>query len=660
MKHYFKSYTLALFSIIFLMFFTSCEEENFISEQAAETETEEATVHQENPLLVREVSQADIPNVLSKIKGKMSSAAKFYGNKMVQDDIEIYLDQVKEAVKKGEHSNYTFPIHVEGAPLTELYVLGIDKYTDGTIGEPIVTKYKLSQESYDYFMNENNGIIDFRYFKADYSYYTFDEFFSKKANKSANCQGTMGAGPGFYPTTEPGGSITNGTTVTGITVGFSNTVIHTTTYVYTSNVPSTNGQTSSVSTLASSSVITTTTEPTGDTSGTVPGPTVINVPNNAASVTQETQPVSSGGAACVNPTHVINGAGGSQHYCPAVSGNGNNTHNYQDNKSATPCTPFNYSAVNTLDLWSARMAHEFSVPGGFMQQNREFTQPLKDLYNQNTNSFTNRNFGHKLMMGVVDTKITEVEGMQILFSINFNNASERSIAFGNDAVSILTNQYPTTNIPYLATRVDYERELRRIANHFKYFGDPEEEIFAAYIESLLPDLYSMTSGEVHDIYELAKQQTIYLTYKYFRALVYPTVNAAIPFVVYALTEATLGAALPLLSRIPLKLVTRGTKLESLVKQIGVLGVKGSGNNIRIVTTNSPITKSKELFNSLTRNAISKVTESNGAIKANMGNGNFITYRPVSASSSNFPATISLDFRAAGIWTKIRNIKFVSP
>jgi hypothetical protein len=42
----------------------------------------------------------------------------------------------------------------------------------------------------------------------------------------------------------------------------------------------------------------------------------------------------------------------------------------------------------------------------------------------------------------------------------------------------------------------------------------------------------------------------------------------------------------------------------------------------------------------------------------MGGGNFITYRPITASSSNIPATISLDFRAAGIWSNVRDVKFV--
>jgi len=88
----------------------------------------------------------------------------------------------------------------------------------------------------------------------------------------------------------------------------------------------------------------------------------------------------------------------------------------------------------------------------------------------------------------------------------------------------------------------------------------------------------------------------------------------------------------------------------------LLGERGAaGNHIRIVTTSTPIAKSKELFNTLTKHAISKITQTNGTIVANMGNGNKIIYR--TSSSSGFPATIDLDFKAAGIWTKTGSIKF---
>jgi hypothetical protein len=42
----------------------------------------------------------------------------------------------------------------------------------------------------------------------------------------------------------------------------------------------------------------------------------------------------------------------------------------------------------------------------------------------------------------------------------------------------------------------------------------------------------------------------------------------------------------------------------------------------------------------------------------MGNGNFITFRPLSASQSGFPATISLNF--PNIWSSVRDLKFITP
>ncbi len=436
MKHYFKSYTLALLSIIFLMLFASCEEENFISEQTAETETEEATAHQENPLLVREVSQADIPNVLSKIKGKMSSAAKFYGNRIVQDDIEIYLDQVKEAVKKGEHSNFSFPVYVSGSPLTHLYMMTVDREIDGSVGEPYIAKYELSQESYDYFMEENNGIIDFRYFKADYSYYTLDEFLNNKANKSPNCQGSMGAGPGYYPTMNPGESLTNslpgGPTTT---THFSTSIFDTHIYVYTQTLTpaqSDGGEASTVSTLSASTYVTSTT-PINTNSQNIVGTGIsantafvhedINAENNQSSG-------SPAGVGCTTVYHQgVDGGGSWETSCPQPSTGDNNTHSYRGNKvTPTMCAPVDYSTINTLDLLSAQMSYAFGLPGMWLQGNREFTQPLKDYWDDCGQTDADEFFGQVIIAAVIEEEITEVEALQILFK---ENNSEQGIIFAN-------------------------------------------------------------------------------------------------------------------------------------------------------------------------------------------------------------------------------------
>ncbi len=466
MKQYFKNYLLAFLSVIFLTLISSCEEEDFLGEQTSETETESNVVSKENPLKVREVSKADIPNVLSKIKGKMSNTAKFYDNKIEQDDIQIYLDQIKEAVKKGQHSNYSFPMYVAGTPLTELYVMSIDKEIDGSIGEPIITKYDLSQESYDYFMNYNNGIIDFRYFQAAYSYYTFDEFFSNKANKTTDCQGTMGAGPGYYPTMPPGGSFINGTTVTGITVGFSNTIINTTsTYVYTSNVPSTNGQTSSVSTLATSSEVVSSPleQPTAGT-GIIP-PVVISVPENTASVTQDVSQNnngSSGGATCVGTINVgLDGGSSGSFACPQPDSGGNNNHSFKGYRTPTMCSPFDYSTINTLDLNIAQFSHSLRLPGGWLQFNREFYNPLKDFWNDSRQSTSDENFAQNLATAVKEEKMNEVEGMQALLEVNERNSSIEVVNAVSKVLDAVIDESIVTKSPFVKFPKDKAEQYKR-------------------------------------------------------------------------------------------------------------------------------------------------------------------------------------------------------
>jgi len=224
-----------------------------------------------------------------------------------------------------------------------------------------------------------------------------------------------------------------------------------------------------------------------------------------------------------------------------------------------------------------------------------------------------------------------------------------------------TNSYgrclsPITSLPELSQNdsVDnYENQILKMTTHLKQFGNPEDEFFADYVNSLTPNFNSMTVGDVYDIYKLTRTQVHNLTEKYAYSIITSFAEAAYPFVVYALTEATLGAALPLLSRIPLSMVLRGQRLEKMVKQIGLIGVRGSNNTIRIVTTSNPVQKAERLFATLTKNAISKTTYPNGTIVANMGSGNLIKYR--TASSSGFPATIELEFFQ--IWSQARKIKF---
>jgi hypothetical protein len=229
-----------------------------------------------------------------------------------------------------------------------------------------------------------------------------------------------------------------------------------------------------------------------------------------------------------------------------------------------------------------------------------------------------------------------------------------AISFAESAVDIFSSQLLNSN----SNVSNYTTEILRMTNHLKQWGNPEDEFFADYIEGLVPDFSSMTVGDVYDIYELTSTQVRNLTKKYLDSVIIPFAEAAYPFVVYAVTEATLGAAIPLISKIPLSMVLRGARLEKMIKQVGLLGKVGTSNTIRIVTTTNPVAKAESLFATLTKNAISKTTTADGAIVANMGNGNFITFRPLSASQSGFPATISLNF--PNIWSSVRDLKFITP
>ena len=255
------------------------------------------------------------------------------------------------------------------------------------------------------------------------------------------------------------------------------------------------------------------------------------------------------------------------------------------------------------------------------------------------------------------TRQNEDFSESIINFINNRKVSNEVLDYAKILIEFAEGNYkqeltaPTTNIK------SYEQRVKRITKHLKSFGDPEEKLIAEYVDSLIPEFTKMKSGEVFDIYKMVVEVDKNLLNKYIGAIFDPVVEAAIPFIIYAATEATLGAALPLLSRIPASFVARGAKLEKMVKEVGLMGTMGKNNTIRIVSTNNPVNKARELFNTLTKNALSKVNEADGVVKANMGNGNFILFRPSSASTSNFPATITLDFRAAKIWTKQRHVKF---
>lgn len=204
---------------------------------------------------------------------------------------------------------------------------------------------------------------------------------------------------------------------------------------------------------------------------------------------------------------------------------------------------------------------------------------------------------------------------------------------------------------------DCVKSIQVMASGLRKFHGTEGKLIADYFDSLVSDFNSFTKSDLQTFYDTAKAITKRFNDYGLATITGAYIRGTAEILSMVLLEVGAPAALKLLKKIPKPWVTRGSKLNTMVKNVGLLGSKGSGNNIRILRVNSPISRSKELFNSMTKHAISKTTKSNGTIVAEMGNGNRIKYRPISASQSNAPATIDLEF--SNIWTKTREVKFFS-
>lgn len=201
--------------------------------------------------------------------------------------------------------------------------------------------------------------------------------------------------------------------------------------------------------------------------------------------------------------------------------------------------------------------------------------------------------------------------------------------------------------------IDYNKEVKRMTTYLKVRGERE---FGEYAESLVPHFFSLNVGEVKDIYKLVRKQYLALKARYIMGIFSPRTLGDIFIIVdYGLTKASITTYKFLINKIPKSYLVRGAKLEILIKKIGLMGVRGNKTFIRIVTTSNPVKKASKLFEKLTKNAITKTTSKDGVIKAYMGNNNYITFRPLNASSSGYKATIDFNFK--NIWAKPRIIKF---
>ncbi|MEE9350042.1 MAG: hypothetical protein V3U80_08350, partial [Flavobacteriaceae bacterium] len=206
--------------------------------------------------------------------------------------------------------------------------------------------------------------------------------------------------------------------------------------------------------------------------------------------------------------------------------------------------------------------------------------------------------------------------------------------------------------------IDYSTEILRLENWIKTHGNIP---FGDYIQSLVLDLNNMTLGEVQDIYVLVKYQKARLQGLLMLAIISPVIEAIAPFIEFAIIDASLGAAIPLISKIPLSFVTRGVKLEAMILETTQLGIQGNNQFVRMVHAQNSATKAESLFSTLTKDAIftpqTITTPLGQLIKADMGNGNFIVLRYFSATNPSAYAVVEYNFQQI-LSTNSFEIKFL--
>lgn len=201
---------------------------------------------------------------------------------------------------------------------------------------------------------------------------------------------------------------------------------------------------------------------------------------------------------------------------------------------------------------------------------------------------------------------------------------------------------------------DCVKSIKTMAAGLRRFHGEEGKLMADYFDSLVADFSTFSLADLQVFYDTAYDITTQFNANMRRAIIGGFIEGVTPIIEIALLEVGGPVAIKLLQKIPLSWVLRGTRLNKMVGKIGLLGVQGTSNSIRIVTTNgTPYSKALELFKTLAKNSQSVTVASNGTRVASFTNGNKIVFR--AQSSSGFPATLELTF--SKIWTKTRIVKF---
>lgn len=141
----------------------------------------------------------DIPDIVERIASKTattySKVADLEG-KIRFNRAMINMRQAKRVKNPDGVINYTFDLYPDDAPENAFYTLVVSRAENGTLDEPYVIGYEMTDADFDNFMAHD---MDFRYFRAKQKFYNFDSFFTDSKNnrvgKSGDCgSNTIGSG----------------------------------------------------------------------------------------------------------------------------------------------------------------------------------------------------------------------------------------------------------------------------------------------------------------------------------------------------------------------------------------------------------------------------------------------------------------------------------
>lgn len=159
-----------------LLLFVNCEDRE-IMDVPVDAQEIEIPIEDAGPRATY-VSGNEIPEIVRALALRTNSSGGKGGDlnaKISYNNANIYLDSIMTVVNEGENTNYTFNLLLDGIPENQFYNLVVGKTPDGALTEPYVIGYEMDPDDLDAFLGSDG---DFRNFRANYRYYTFDSFFA--------------------------------------------------------------------------------------------------------------------------------------------------------------------------------------------------------------------------------------------------------------------------------------------------------------------------------------------------------------------------------------------------------------------------------------------------------------------------------------------------